>query len=138
MSIVGIAGCTALIVVGFGIKNSVSTLADKQYGEIWTYDGVVVFDKNLNQDDLLLQQNKFNDVKGITNSAGFYRQTVTVSGDKEHYTTLEVFDNDQELSKYIKLEDYKTHERLKLNDHGVIISQNFRSCWELKLVMKLR
>lgn len=122
MSIVGIAGCTALIVVGFGIKNSVSTLADKQYGEIWTYDGVVVFDKNLNQDDLLLQQNKFNDVKGITNSAGFYRQTVTVSGDKEHYTTLEVFDNDQELSKYIKLEDYKTHERLKLNDHGVIIS----------------
>ena len=45
MSIVGIAGCTALIVVGFEIKNSVSTLADKQYGEIWTYDGVVVFDK---------------------------------------------------------------------------------------------
>lgn len=122
MSIVGIAGCTALIVVGFGIKNSVSTLADKQYGEIWTYDGVVVFDKNLSQNDLSLQQSKFNNVKGIKNSDGFYRQTVTVSGDKEHYTTLEIFDNDQELSKYIKLEDYKTHERLKLNDSGVIIS----------------
>lgn len=32
MSIIGIAGCAALIVTGFGIKNSVSTLADKQYG----------------------------------------------------------------------------------------------------------
>lgn len=122
MSIVGIAGCTGLIVVGFGIKNSVSTLADKQYGEIWTYDGVVVFDKNLSQEDLLLEQSKFNDVKGIKNSDAFYRQTVTVSGDKEHYTTLEIFDDDQELSKYIKLEDYKTHDRLKLSDNGVIIS----------------
>ena len=54
MSIVGIAGCTGLIVVGFGIKNSVSTLADKQYGEIWTYDGVVVFDKNLSQEEEFL------------------------------------------------------------------------------------
>ena len=122
MSIVGIAGCTGLIVVGFGIKNSVSTLADKQYGEIWTYDGVVVFDKNLSQEDLLLEQSKFNDIKGIKNSDAFYRQTVTVSGDKEHYTTLEIFDDDQELSKYIKLEDYKTHDRLKLSDNGVIIS----------------
>ena len=122
MSIVGIAGCTGLIVVGFGIKNSVSTLADKQYGEIWTYDGVVVFDKNLSQEDLLLEQSKFNDIKGIKNSDAFYRQTVTVSGDKEHYTTLEIFDDDQELSKYIKLEDYKIHDRLKLSDNGVIIS----------------
>ena len=111
-----------MIVVGFGIKNSVSTLADKQYGEIWTYDGVVVFDKNLSQEDLLLEQSKFNDIKGIKNSDAFYRQTVTVSGDKEHYTTLEIFDDDQELSKYIKLEDYKTHDRLKLSDNGVIIS----------------
>ena len=42
MSIIGIAGCAALIVTGFGIKNSVSTLADKQYGDIlltmeWLY-----------------------------------------------------------------------------------------------------
>ena len=52
MSIIGIAGCAALIVTGFGIKNSVSTLADKQYGDIFTYDGMVVFDRNLSNDQL--------------------------------------------------------------------------------------
>ena len=52
MSIIGIAGCAALIVAGFGIKNSVSTLADKQYGDIFTYDGMVVFDRNLSNDQI--------------------------------------------------------------------------------------
>lgn len=122
MSVVGIAGCTGLIVVGFGIKNSVSTIADKQYGEIWTYDGVAVFDKNLSAEDLSAEQSKFNEVKGIKESDSFYRQTITVLQDKEHYATLEVFDNNQEISKYINLTDYKTNETLKLKDDGVIIS----------------
>lgn len=41
MSVIGIAGCTALIVIGFGIKYSVSPLASEQYGNMWIYDGVV-------------------------------------------------------------------------------------------------
>lgn len=68
MSIIGIAGCTALIVVGFGIKNSISTLADKQYGNIWVYDGVVVFDKNLDQSELKREQAAFDDVSNIKDS----------------------------------------------------------------------
>ncbi len=62
MSIIGIAGCAALIVTGFGIKNSVSTLADKQYGDIFTYDGMVVFDRNLSNDQLKKEKDEFNRV----------------------------------------------------------------------------
>lgn len=122
MSVIGIAGCTALIVVGFGIKNSVSTLADKQYGEIWTYDGVAAFDKNLSQEELKLEQQKFNQLDNIKESESFYRKTISIYGNKEHYGTLEVFENNQELSKYIKLEDYHDHKKLKLENDGVIIS----------------
>lgn len=122
MSIIGIAGCTALIVVGFGIKNSISTLADKQYGNIWVYDGVVVFDKNLNQSELKQEQAAFNDVSNVKDSCSFYRKTISVLDDKEYYGTLEVFNSNQELSKYIKFEDFDTHDELKLNNDGVIIS----------------
>ena len=38
MTIMGIAGCTALILAGFGIKNSVSKITPSQYGEIFDYD----------------------------------------------------------------------------------------------------
>ncbi|MCM1180387.1 MAG: ABC transporter permease [Clostridium sp.] len=38
MMIIGISGCTALLVAAFGIKDSVSSIADKQFGEIFVYD----------------------------------------------------------------------------------------------------
>ncbi|MCM1308750.1 MAG: ABC transporter permease [Butyrivibrio sp.] len=38
MTVIGIAGCTALILAGFGIKDSVAAVAGGQYGEIFGYD----------------------------------------------------------------------------------------------------
>jgi len=38
MMIIGVSGCTALLVAAFGIKDSVSSIADKQFGEIFVYD----------------------------------------------------------------------------------------------------
>ena len=48
MTIVGVAGCTALIVTGFGLKYSIKTIAEKQFNEIFLYDGIAV----LNSADL--------------------------------------------------------------------------------------
>ena len=38
MMIVGISGCTALLVTGFGVKDSIADIGDRQFGEIQTYD----------------------------------------------------------------------------------------------------
>lgn len=133
MSIIGIAGCTALIVVGFGIKNSVSTIADKQYGNIWIYDGVAVFDKELGAERLESEQKKFNEIKNVEDSSSFYRKTISIYGDKEHYGTLEVFKNNQALKKYIKLQDYINHQKISLNDDGVVISAKLSELLDVKI-----
>ncbi len=44
MTLVGIAGCTGLLVMGFGIKNSVSDVMHKQYEELYLYDTVLTID----------------------------------------------------------------------------------------------
>ena len=44
MMILGISGCTALLVTGFGIKDSISNIASYQYDEIMIFDGTVSFD----------------------------------------------------------------------------------------------
>lgn len=41
MTVIGVAGCTALIITGFGLKNSVSAIIDKQFGEIFRYSAIV-------------------------------------------------------------------------------------------------
>lgn len=138
MSIIGIAGCTALIVVGFGIKNSVSTLADRQYGKIWTYDGVVVFDKNLNNEQLIKQQEQFNDLAEVKNSSRFYRKTISILGNKEYYGTLEVFKNNEELDKNMNLEAYQTHDKLKLTNDGVIISAKLSELLDVQTGDKIK
>lgn len=38
MMVLGISGCTGLIIAGYGIKDSIANIADKQYGEIQIYD----------------------------------------------------------------------------------------------------
>lgn len=53
MTVIGIAGCTALILAGFGIKDSVSTVAVGQYGEIFKYDISGVMGEGCDADALL-------------------------------------------------------------------------------------
>ena len=44
MTIVGVAGCAALIMTGFGLKYSISSMASLQFSDIWLYDGVIAYD----------------------------------------------------------------------------------------------
>lgn len=49
MTIIGVAGCTALLLTGFGLRNSIGDVVDKQFGELIQYNLTVV----LNADDAL-------------------------------------------------------------------------------------
>ena len=51
MMIIGISGCTALLVTGFGVRDSVTGIADQQYTEIQIYDISVTYSKAVGEDD---------------------------------------------------------------------------------------
>lgn len=42
MTIAGVAGCTALIITGFGLKHSIKSIADKQFGEVFDFSATVI------------------------------------------------------------------------------------------------
>ena len=44
MTVLGIGGCMGIMLVGFGIKNSIEEIADLQYGEIQHYQGTIIYD----------------------------------------------------------------------------------------------
>ncbi len=44
MTVIGIAGCTALLLTGFGLKESISAIVDRQYGDIFKYDALAALD----------------------------------------------------------------------------------------------
>ena len=45
MMVLGIGGCTALLVTGFGIRDSIANIAQDQFNNIMTYDFAIVFDE---------------------------------------------------------------------------------------------
>ena len=49
MMVIGVSGCTALLIAGFGIRTTIARVADYQFDEISVYDINVVFSKNMNE-----------------------------------------------------------------------------------------
>ena len=78
MSVIGIAGCTALIVIGFGIKYSVSPLASEQYGNMWIYDGVVNYKDDLTTTTKKQAQDDFKGQSQVKSTMGIYNKTITI------------------------------------------------------------
>lgn len=72
MMIVGIGGCTALLLTGFGLRDSIVNVVDYQFEEVTTYDMAVYFDAHQTQE----QQSAFR--QDISHAAGdvmFYHQS---------------------------------------------------------------
>ena len=49
MTIIGILGCTALILTGFGIKDSISAILPNQFENIFTYDFQITMKESLEE-----------------------------------------------------------------------------------------
>ena len=49
MMVIGVSGCTALLIAGIGIRATISKVADYQYDEISLYDITVIFSKNMTE-----------------------------------------------------------------------------------------
>lgn len=52
MTVIGIAGCTALSLTGFGLKNSISDIVELQYNELYKYSGYLAIDSGIDNDEL--------------------------------------------------------------------------------------
>ena len=93
MSVIGIAGCTALIMLGFGVKNSCSEIIPSQYVEVYKYDALIKL--NTNVEDTKKIENKIKRLEGIHNLTSAMRQNITVLGNSEdYYSTCLLYTSD--------------------------------------------
>ena len=130
MSVIGIAGCTALIVIGFGIKYSVSPLASEQYGKMWIYDGVVNYQDDLTETEEKQIQQDFKNQKQVKSTMGIFNKTTTIDS---QMVTIEIPSQPKEFDKYIHMSDYQSGKTLSLNDQGVYINAKLAELFDLKV-----
>ena len=130
MSVIGIAGCTALIVIGFGIKYSVSPLASEQYGNMWIYDGVVNYKDDLTATTKKQAQDDFKGQSQVKSTMGIYNKTITID---QQMVTVEIPSETKDFDQYIHMSDYQTGKTLNLKDDGVYINAKLAEILDLKV-----
>lgn len=124
MTIVGVAGCTALLVIGFGVKDSISSMVSLQFDELMHYDGSAVFEDELTVSEKQALANSIearDDVSDVHLING-YSTLVTVGKDEET-SNLYVFDDNKQVSQVFTLRTRRGHEPVELTDDGVIVNE---------------
>ena len=102
MMILGISGCTALLVTGFGIKDSVTNIAQMQYGEIQTYDIGITFTDGVGEADLseLMTQTE----GMLTQTVRRYEESVDLDfGGRTKSVYMEIPENAEEIGVFLNL-----------------------------------
>ena len=123
MTVIGIGGCTALIIAGFGLRSSLLFTMSRQYDELFHYSGQVTLSDNVLDDERQAVEDFLAGDERIVNyvPCAASSATVTTSG----YSTtayIEVMEAD-EIGRVVDLFDYKSGEPITMGDEGVYIDQ---------------
>ena len=125
MTIFGVAGATGLLVMGFGIRDSVTGIADEQYNKIMTYNMIAVEQETASKtDDKAIKKVLDND-KNVQNTENLHFEVMTsIAGSNNDEQSIQVFASKKDnLNPYIKLQNRKTKDKINLGDNGVVISE---------------
>lgn len=133
MTVIGIGGCTALIIAGFGLRSSLLFTMSRQYDELFHYSGQVTLSDNVLDDERRAVEDFLAGDERIVNyvPCAASSATVTTSG----YSTtayIEVMEAD-EIGKVVDLFDYKSGDPITMGDEGVYIDQKLSELLDVSL-----
>ena len=122
MTIGGIMGCTSLMLTGFGIRDSITEIPDKQYNNIFKFDDMIYIN---NYNDKLF------DNKHIVKKVNTYMNlSMQVNG---YDTNIFVVENEKDMKGLINLNDLYTKKELNFKNNKVIISDKLASLTNKKV-----
>ena len=135
MTVFGIAGCTAMILTGFGLKNSISDIVPIQFNEVWRYQGIVTFDEEASTQAMEEYQAAVSQLDLLSATLGMTSENLTVAqtGKASQEVTVYVPENPAELSDFVSFTERKTGEVYALGDNGVIINEKLAKLFQLAI-----
>ena len=121
MTVIGVAGCTSLLVLGFAIKGSISQIVSLQYGDIVTHNTTITLEDKDYLDDVMERLGKDDNVQFAVPYMT-YSSKVYLEGEEK---TIQVYALDEkEVSDVFDLRQRRNKEPLTIRK-GVVISEKF-------------
>lgn len=123
MTVLGIAGCTALTMAGFGIYSSISVIIEKQYDEIFNYDLIAVLDTDSGDYTLDKVRTSLEEESLLSSNVEIYMKTVSYKGISD--VSLVVPKDTKQFGDVVTLKDRTKNKSYALSEEGVVITERF-------------
>lgn len=133
MTILGIAGCTGLLMMGFGIRDSLAGIGQKQYSEIIKYD-LIAIDKNSLSSEQSTKLNQKLSSSQVNKYLPVYFENVSkkIAGTNQDLSII-VPEKSSQISKYISLRNRSSGQKINLNSRGIVISEKLAKLLNLSI-----
>lgn len=130
MAVIGVLGCTSLLVAGFGLDHSIDTTLEKQFtneDSIWCYDMQTVlngsYDTTITDCDALTVMRERPEIESAMLEYMKVYNTASEKSDELMETYILVPEDADSMSRYIRIRDCKTGQALTLPESGCIITE---------------
>ncbi|MDF2700164.1 MAG: hypothetical protein K0Q49_1720 [Haloplasmataceae bacterium] len=136
MTIFGIMGCTALLLTGFGLKDSIGDISHKQFDEIRPYDMELTLKDHLTQTELAPIHQTLIDYE--INQI-FYANQTPLEVEDHFIRNIYLFvpDTQENMDEFIHLRMRSNHREINLNDDEVIITEKLASLLDVGIDSQL-
>lgn len=122
MTVIGISGCTALLVTGFGLRDSIAKLATTQFIEIFKYDIEIQLEDDIESLDginaVLRDENNYEESIGLFSDKG-----LVYFDDKKLETTVMSPENAARLKRFIEFKNRESKEPINFTEDSAVITE---------------
>lgn len=132
MTMIGVAGCSALLLTGFGIKDSVNEVVDRQFGEIFQYDMIFVGSQDHFAEKDRQIQALLEDTSLIQEWMMASQENGRIQGkDSSHEITFLIPEDLQMFPEFVSLRSRTKNEQYTLSSNGIILTEKI--CEEMHI-----
>lgn len=132
MTIIGIAGCTALILTGFGIKDSISAILPNQYQKVYEYDMQINLKSGIEKNAIQEFISSLEQKEEINKVIETYMTSGTLINGKNEEAVQIIVPKDERIEEVINFADSKTKEKASLQKGKIAITDKVAELLNVK------
>ena len=123
MTLIGIAGCTALIYAGLGLQSAVNSIGNIQFSKVRPVDIEIYLNGELEPKEVEELEKDIRQKQHIKETTPVRQQSITAKANNYSKDVFYIAVSSKEIGKYMNLKNRKTSETIKLDDEGVILTE---------------
>ena len=124
MTVVGVAGCMGLVLVGLGLHDSIAQVCDRQFSALTHYQAAVTLAAPYEAQEREVLLAALDGQDGAVGALAFCEKTVTLSyKDAVQDATLKVPQSEEALERFFTFRDRKTQAAVRFPQDGALLSE---------------